>query len=217
MKSLDQKYNKYKQLFTRYINQEDIKNNSKDDYKHHLNIMYTEIIEELQIKYKNTAALLNSTLIFYIFLHPEKELLKKSTNEIKKVFFLNSILENTKLSEKDTLDTAIEEYSTEIHSERNEIYNFVNITTNVNLLEYHPLVLKYQESKNKIIKIILNKLVLALKMDICKSEQFLDFYKSIEEGLNKKPVQRKSLQIQKKTKRGGVKKKIKILKQLGKN
>lgn len=213
--TLLKKYELFKIHFTNFLQGE--KN------KKILNTLYTEIMQDLEHKYKNTYSLLRSSLIFYCFLNSEDFLIKQIPSELKKLFYLENIISNIKINniEKIGLEKYVEETNSSYNELVDEEFCFVYITTNCNLLEYHPLVLKYPEHKNKIIKTILNKLVLALKIDICDSSSFIDFYSDIENSLDIKKHQgsknEKSNVLKSKTGRGGIKKKIKLLKKLNRN
>lgn len=207
MFSLQQKIINYKLLFKKYLEYGCVN-------KNHLNKLFTDIYIELKSRYRNTFLLLKSSLIFFLFLVPEDQLLLKTSNEIKQMFYLGNIVKNCKKEDSTNLDVNIVEYTDEVEfiEESINTYNFTRINTNVNLLEYHPLVLQYHEHKDKIIKSLINKLILAIKLDIFNSDKVIDYYSQIQMNINKPKIQVKSKEMKRKTTRGGIKKKIKLLK-----
>ncbi|KAK6090741.1 hypothetical protein P3W45_000464 [Vairimorpha bombi] len=199
---------KYKLCFSKHIT-------DKEDYTNKLNNLYTKIFTQLQVKYKNVYNLLRSSLIFYLFLIPEDILIKSTVDQIKSFFTLENIVNNsTDIQDGAFLaeDPVNESYIVEETNHLTQTYNFVSINTNINLLEYHPLVLNNIENKNKIMRKILNKLVMAIKLDLFGGSKYIDYYKEIEDSLYKTSETKNKNEINTKTTRGGIKKKIKMLK-----
>lgn len=80
-----------------------------------------------------------------------------------------------------------------------------------NLLEYHPLVIENMDKKEKIIKLLCNKILLALRLDVYGEGKFIDFYQQISEALKNEPIKENSKpKLKKNTVRGGLKKRKKL-------
>lgn len=199
---------KYKLYFSKHIE-------NQVDYTNELNYLYTKILTQLQVKYKNTYNLIRSSLIFYLFLVPEDILIKSTVDQIKSLFTLENIINNsTDIGNNELMaDVVIEDFDFVGESTHfTQTFNFVNINTNINLLEYHPLVLDNIGNKNKIIRKILNKLVMAIKLDVFGGSKYIDYHKEIEDSLSKTSEKKNKNEINTKTTRGGIKKKIKGMK-----
>lgn len=79
-----------------------------------------------------------------------------------------------------------------------------------NLLEYHPLVLSNIDQKEKIIKSLCNKILLAFRLDVYGKGKFIDFYKQVSESIRSEEVKDDKPKLKKNTVRGGLKKRKKL-------
>lgn len=201
---MDEEIKKYKIYFTKHLQNE-------KDYTVKLNKYFNSVLSYINDEYKNIANLMHSSLMFYIFLIDRNEIIKYSLADIKKIFYLENIVQNSLCM--DEYDTSEEE---DLYTEHSlTCYDTISINTNINLLNYHPLIVNNLEKKEKLLKIISNKLILAIKIDLLSNNQnkkFVDFYGMIENSLKTRPLPKQKFEFEKKTQRGGFKKKMKFFK-----
>ncbi|KAF9764792.1 hypothetical protein NGRA_0272 [Nosema granulosis] len=89
------------------------------------------------------------------------------------------------------------------------------VINSTNILQYHPIVIQNIDKKDKVIKLLCNKILLALKLDLYGNGRFVDFYNQILEALkDDKSSEMKIPKKRKKTVRGGLKKKMKKWRQM---
>ena len=202
---MDEEIKKYKIYFTKHLQ-------NKKDYTSKLNKYYNIILSYIYKNYKHISNVMNSSLVFYIFLVDKNKINIYSSSDINKIFYLKNILNNSLCN--DQYDTSEEDVYCSEHNSNNN-YDIVSLNTNVNLLNYHPLILSNLDKKEKLIKMIVNKLMLAIKIDLFrqnKSNIFIDYYEMIKNSLKTQVNTKQTSEIKRKTHRGGFKKKIKNFK-----
>lgn len=97
---MDEEIKKYKIYFTKHIQ-------NKKDYTSKLNKYYNIILSYIYKNYKHISNVMNSSLVFYIFLVDKNKINMYSSSDINKIFYLENILNNSLCN--DQYDTSEED------------------------------------------------------------------------------------------------------------